>query len=483
MLDTTPNTSLSPRKAAIRELADKLATTREAWIKRNTYYYDQDYRYMRFLVPEGLRVLDLGCGTGRLLSELKPSRGLGIDFSPQMINIAGKLQPQLEFLVGDIEDPKVLSNINEPFDVILLSDTIGSLEDCQATLTNLYRLCNRDTRIIIAYYSGMWQPILRIGELLKIKMPQKLQNWLSTEDIVNLLSLADFQVVKREWRQLLPRRLFGIGTLINRYIAPLPVIRRACLRNYIVARPSYGAIKTPKSTTILIPCRNERDNIEASIRRIPKFCEDIEIIFVEGHSSDGTLEEIRRVIDAYPEYDIKLLVQDEKGKADAVCKGFSKARGEILMILDADLTMPPEALPKFYKAIMSGKGEFINGSRLVYPLEKNSMRFLNLLANQMFAWLFSWLLNQRVTDTLCGTKVLSRHHYQQIMKNRSYFGDFDPFGDFDLIFGAARLNLKTVEIPIKYAARTYGETQISRFRHGWLLLRMVVFAFHKLKAF
>ena len=201
------------------------------------------------------------------------------------------------------------------------------------------------------------------------------------------------------------------------------------------------------------------------------------------YSSDNTLEEIHRVIAANPDRDIKVVEQTGKGKGNAVREGFAVARGEVLMILDGDLTVPPEDLPKFYRALMRGKGEFINGSRLVYPMEQDAMRFLNSVANHAFSKIFSWLLNQRFTDTLCGTKVLSKYHYNQIVANRSFFGDFDPFGDFDLIFGAAKLNLKVTEVPVRYAARVYGETQISRFRHGVLLLRMVVFAFRKLKAF
>ena len=235
------------------------------------------------------------------------------------------------------------------------------------------------------------------------------------------------------------------------------------------------------STTVLIPCRNEKGNIENAIKRLPQFCEDMEILFVEGGSQDGTIDEIHRVIDLYSNKDIKVLIQDGKGKGDAVRKGFNQARGDILMILDADLTVPPEDLPKFYNAIVDGKGEYINGTRLVYPMQNQAMRFLNFWANRIFSILFSWLLNQRYTDTLCGTKVLTKKNYLKIIENRSYFGDFDPFGDFDLIFGASKLNLKTVEVPIRYAARKYGETQISRFKHGWLLIKMVVFAFKKFK--
>jgi ubiquinone/menaquinone biosynthesis C-methylase UbiE len=475
--------NLSARKREIQDLANRHAPQRDRWVNRNSFYYEEDLRYMRFLVPEGLKVLDLGCGNGRLLAELKPSLGVGVDFSANMIAIAREKHSQLEFHEGDVEDADVIAGLSGPFDVIILSDTIGSLEDCQATLKKLQHLCSTDTRLIIAYYSRMWAPILSVAKSLGLQMPQGEQNWLSTEDVSNLLALSDFEVVKREWRQLLPRHLLGLGYLVNRYIAPIPVIRRACLRNYIVARPLTNIRRAPMSATVLVPCRNERGNIEAAVQRIPRFCEDIEILFVEGHSQDGTLEEIQRVIQAYPDFDIKVIVQDGKGKGDAVRKGFANARGEVLMILDADLTMPPEALPKFYDVLVSGKGEFVNGSRLVYPMEQEAMRFLNLLANQVFSWLFSWLLNQRFTDTLCGTKVLTRIHYEQIAANRMYFGEFDPFGDFDLIFGASKLNLKVIEIPITYASRQYGETQISRFRHGLMLLRMVVFAFKKLKAF
>jgi glycosyltransferase involved in cell wall biosynthesis len=204
---------------------------------------------------------------------------------------------------------------------------------------------------------------------------------------------------------------------------------------------------------------------------------------VEGHSTDGTLEEIHRVRSKYSGSEIKVITQPGIGKADAVHAGFNIARGDILMILDADLTMPPEDLPKFYHALVSGKGEFINGSRLVYPMEKEAMRFLNMIANRIFSLLFTYLLNQRFTDTLCGTKALYRFHYQKIAANRSYFGDFDPFGDFDLIFGATKLNLKIVEIPIRYASRQFGISQISRLSHGFLLIKMVFFAFRKLKAF
>ncbi len=233
---------------------------------------------------------------------------------------------------------------------------------------------------------------------------------------------------------------------------------------------------------MVIPCRNEKGHIEDAIKRLPEFGSVQEIIFVDGHSTDGTQEEIQRVMKTNPQKNIRFMVQDGKGKGDAVRKAFQAAKGDILMILDADLTVPPEDLPKFYRALVDGKGDFINGCRLIYPMEGHAMQSLNVLGNKFFASTFSWLLGQRIKDTLCGTKVLFKHDYERIVDGRSYFGNFDPFGDFDLIFGASKINLKIVELPIKYRGRSYGETNISRFRHGWLLLKMTIFAFFKVKA-
>jgi glycosyltransferase involved in cell wall biosynthesis len=315
-----------------------------------------------------------------------------------------------------------------------------------------------------------------------MRQPQPPQNVLSSEDVRSLAILAGLEPVKSEMRLLSPFRLLGLGRFVNRFLTPFPVIRHLCLRHYTVCRSIKKEFPSLRSATVVVPARNEKGNIEAAVRRLPRFVEDLEIIFVEGHSNDGTWEEIERVRGAYPHYDIKALRQPGKGKADAVFHAFEAARGDALMILDADLTVPPEQLPKFWQVIAGRQGEFVNGSRLIYPMENEAMRFLNLVANKIFSLLFSWLLNQRITDTLCGTKVISRQNYQRLKAGRAFFGDFDPFGDFDLLFGASRLNLKVVEVPIRYAARAYGETQISRFRHGMLLLRMVAYAFMRIKA-
>ena len=451
--------------------------------KYNAAYREDDRKFMGFLIPPGKRVLELGCGRGQLLAALAPAYGVGVDFSAKAVAKAKALHPDLNFVLGDAEDPATLAGIEGPFDYIVIADTIGMFEDIDGTLSRVHHLCAPSTRIIISYYSHLWEPILKLAEGLRLRSRQPKINYIATVDFLNLVDLADFEVISQEQRQLIPLRWFGLGPFVNRFIAPLPGIRKLCLRTYIVGRPVRQFPDRKFSASILIPCRNEKGNIENAILRMPKFGTSQEILFVEGNSSDGTYEECERVRDAYKDqWDIKVLKQEGKGKGDAVRKGFAAATGDVLMILDADLTMPPEALPKYHAVIETGKAEFVNGTRLIYPMENEAMRPLNFIANRCFAYLFSYLVNTRLTDTLCGTKVLMRKDYEVLARERAYFGNFDPFGDFDLIFGAAKQNLKIIETPIHYKARTFGETQISRFRDGWLLLKMVWFAYRKLKA-
>jgi SAM-dependent methyltransferase len=471
------------RKREFLEYADANLSEHGGQNRFNAAYRADDRKFMQFLVPPGKRILELGCGRGELLAALQPSYGVGVDFGARTIASARKLHPDLHFVLGDAEDPTTLAAVEGPFDYIVIADTIGMFEDIDGTLRRVHHLCTPFTRILISYYSHLWEPVLKFAELLKLRSRQPKINYIATADFLNLMDLADFEVISHEQRQLIPLRWFGIGPFINRFIAPLPGIRQLCLRTYLVGRPVRQFPDRKFSVSIVIPCRNEKGNIENAILRMPRFGSTQEILFVEGNSSDGTFEECERVRDAYKDvWDIKVLKQDGKGKGDAVRKGFAAASGDVLMILDADLTMPPEMLPKYHAILESGKAEFVNGTRLIYPMENEAMRPLNFIANRCFAYLFSYLVNTRLTDTLCGTKVLLRKDYEVLARERTYFGNFDPFGDFDLIFGAAKQNLKIIETPIHYKARTFGETQISRFRDGWLLLKMVWFAYRKLKA-
>ncbi|HPT14162.1 MAG TPA: bifunctional class I SAM-dependent methyltransferase/glycosyltransferase family 2 protein [Bacteroidales bacterium] len=463
-------------KEDIRHFFEKTATARDKWRKRNRFYHKSIERYISFIIPEGKRVLEVGCSNGDLLNATKPAYGVGIDFSENFIKRAREKYPNLVFHQDDVENLQ----LDETFDYIILSDLVNCLWDVQTAMHNIRRLCHPQTRIVISQYNYLWEPILKAGETLRLKLRQPAQNWFSISDIDNILQLEGFQLIKIERKLLLPKYVPVLNFIFNKFLANLPLINKLNLVNFMVARPLL-ADDQQYSVSIVVPARNERGNIENAILRTPKFGKSREFIFVEGHSSDNTFEEMLRVQQAYPGENIKVFQQSGKGKGNAVREGFEAATGEVLMILDADLTMPPEELPKFYDALRYNKGEFINGSRLVYPMDKNAMRFLNLLANKFFGWFFSYILGQRLKDTLCGTKVLYKTDYEKIIQNRSYFGDFDPFGDFDLLFGAAKLNLKISEIIIRYRDREYGSTQISRFRHGWLLIRMSLFAARKIK--
>ena len=420
-------------------------------------------------------------GFGDLLSAVQPSVGVGLDLSPKMVELAKSRHPELTFRVADIEHDPLPEG---PFDFVILSDTIGHLEDIQRGLERVRALMAPNARIIVTYYNFLWEPALKIAERFGLKTKWPEQNWVSLQDIVNFLHLADFDVVRQGTDVLLPVEVPVLSEVVNRVVAKLPVAKETALLEYVVARPAAVSTVAPlPSVSIICPCRNEKGNIRAAIERTPVMGPMTELIFVDGNSTDGTREEIVASMREYAgPLRLSLIDQgDGKGKGDAVRKGFAAAKGDVLMILDSDLTVPPEELPKFYRALVTRKGEFINGGRLVYPMEGEAMRFLNLLGNKFFSLALSWLLEQPIKDSLCGTKVLYRRDYDRIQAHRAFFGDFDPFGDFDLLFGAARLNLKIVDLPIKYRARTYGETKISRFSHGWLLLKMTAFGFRKLR--
>lgn len=377
---------------------------------------------------------------------------------------------------------KLVVGKNRRSDYVFLSDSLGTIYDIQKSLHELKKKCRPETRLVLNYHNFLWQPMIEAAENLGLKSKQPRVNWLNRDDIYNLLKLEGFEVIKSGKRYLWPIPLGGFGRFMNKYVAAMPIFNIFCLTNYVLAR--LMPKPTKPSVSIIIAARNERGNIENLVRQLRQSTKEVpqvEFIFVEGHSKDGTWEEIKMVKEKYRSIKIIATKQSGEGKADAVWKGFGLARNDLLLIWDADISVNPTDFRKFYDAAATGMGEFIFGSRLVYPLEKESMRTLNILGNKFFSWVFTWLLGQPIKDTLCGTKVISRENYLRLAKNRKYFGDFDPFGDFDLIFGASKLNLKFVEIPIRYQARTYGKTNISRFTHGWLLLKMVFYALNKLK--
>ncbi len=451
---------------------------------------------MRSVIADGLKVLELGCATGRLLAAVNPSIGVGVDHDPDRIVAARDIhagRPELHFLQDDVEKSEwhqQLPGESAPFDAIILSDLTPLLHDIQQTFRNIKPLCAPHTRIILNFHNNLWQPFLTFASLIGLRTRHKNLNWLSMADIMNLLYLTDFQVVTQDTRVLLPLRVPGVTPLLNRVLARMPGLRHLCLTCCLTARPAprqFIPLRTPPSVSVVVPTRNEKGNVPGIFSRTPRMGQFTELMIVDGNSTDGTIEAIESEIRAHDateprKFDrIELLHQTGKGKGQAVRQAFDACRGDILMILDSDLTMPPEDLAKYYDAIVEGHGEFINGCRLIYPMDQHAMRFLNMIANKLFAVLFTWLLGQPIKDTLCGTKVLWKRDYLRIAANRAHFGDFDPFGDFDLLFGAARLNLKIVDLPIRYRDRSYGDIKIERFKHGWLLLKMCGVALRKLK--
>jgi SAM-dependent methyltransferase len=476
---------------------DAIALKLDWWAQRNRYYYRDLDRLYQFLIPAGSKVLEIGCGTGNLLAKIQPDVGVGIDFSTVAIDLAKTKYPHLTFHCLDIEDLDLATShqyllIKTKFDYIILSEILGDLTNIQRVLEQLQQICHPHTKIVINFHNFLWEPILYLAERIGQRCPQPPQSWLSMNDVINLLNITGYQPVKMGRRCLVPKYIPIVSNFVNRYISPLPLVNHLGLTNYIVARqhiisasmPVEHRAKTQTDCTVsvIIPARNEAGNIAAAIDRLPQLGKHTEVIFVEGHSQDDTWDRIQTLAREYTgKFTIKALQQSGQGKGDAVRLGFEKATGDILIILDADLTVQPEELVNFVNVMVSGRGEFINGSRLIYPYSQAAMPWLNTLANKFFALVFSFLLGQHIKDTLCGTKVLWRDDYLRICANRSYFGDFDPFGDFDLLFGAAKLNLHIVEVPVRYQPRTYGKSNISHFREGLVLLKMCLYAAQKIK--
>jgi SAM-dependent methyltransferase len=462
-----------------RRYWEEYAGSASRWAGIRGYYQRRLAEIYKLSVPQGMRVLELGCGDGELLAKLEPAYGLGIDLSSQLVERARSKFPGLHFEVGDAN----ALELEGEFDFIICSDLLNDLWDVQTVFEEIAPHCHPGTRILINCYSRLWEMPRRLAEALGLAKPQLSQNWLTVEDIENLLTLAGFETIRTLPEIMCPLRVPLVDTLCNRYLVKIWPFRWFGLTNFIVARPTPALFEAALDpvVTVVVPARNEAGNIAAIFDRVPVMGAGTELIFVEGNSSDATYERIEQEIASRPGSTAKLYKQTGKGKGDAVRLGFERSTGELLMILDADLTVPPEDLPRFYEAWRTGRGDFINGVRLVYPMEEKAMRFFNLLGNKFFSLAFTWLLGQSVKDSLCGTKVLSRTHYQTIAANRGYFGEIDPFGDFDLLFGAARYNLKILDLPVRYRERKYGETNIQRWKHGMLLLRMVMLASRRIR--
>lgn len=445
-------------------------------------FLERDLREtLRRWIPADASVLDVACGTGELLASLPNRERLGLALSSDVASEARRRHPDLAVEVVDMAGPG--SSGGRQFDAVICNRLCHSVDDIRDLLVRMRERLNVGGRLYLVAYNYLWELPTRLAEVAGLKLPSPTSNWLSHSDLDNLFHIAGLESVRFEDRMLLPAEVPGLGSLLNRYVGKLPGCQRLSMyRIYALRKREVVAAPAKVRVSVIVPSRNEAGNVAGAIARTPVMGSETELIFVEGGSTDSTWDTINKAIAEY-RGPLKLSAyrQQGKGKGDAVRLGFAKATGDILMILDADLTVPPEELPVFYDVITRGLGDYVQGTRLVYPMDPGAMRFFNKLGNVAFSQLFTYLLQQPIKDTLCGTKVLWRRDYQRIAAGRSFFGDFDPFGDFDLIFGAAKLNLKIVEVPVRYRERVYGETNISRWKHGWLLLKMSSVAARKLR--
>jgi hypothetical protein len=392
------------------------------------------------------------------------------------------LEAKEKRLIGEDEVFPDLTGEKSQRTAIFLNGTFNHHFDIQGLLGELKPKLSRTSRLLVVAFNPYLSWLYYLANLMKIRKGEVPTTFLTRKDMANLASLSGYAIVRQRNMAYCPWRLGGVGDFINRVLPSIPGLRWLGFAYLLVMRPIILEKPPLPSISCIIPARNERGNIENILDRFPDMGVATELIFVEGHSQDGTWEEIQRLAQAYKgKFSLKTIQQRGQGKGDAVRLGFSQASGDLLIILDADLSLPPEMLKRFYEAYCQGQGDFINGSRLVYPMEGQAMRFLNRLGNIFFAKSLSWVLDVSLTDSLCGTKLVARHDYDRMVAWRQDFGDFDPFGDYEIIFPAAVLGLGLVDIPVRYLARTYGSTNIRRFRHGWMLLAMTLRGFSQVK--
>ncbi|MCB0358302.1 MAG: glycosyltransferase [Bdellovibrionales bacterium] len=470
--------ALDARRRQIEQIQAASATERSHWIARNHYFYNKVSELVRFIIEPGKRVLNIRCQNGILLDTAQPSRGLGIELTDALVGQARETFPHLEFRTGIPEE----LTLDETFDYILFDNCSDTVDVVQA-LQRLRHCCEPHTRLVIYTYNHLWEPIVKLAERIGLKMPLAEQNWLSEFDLRNMLGLAGFSHLRTYREFLVPKYIPIVAEIGNEFFAKLPGIRRLCLVNMLVARPQFPAIDPSSvSVSVVIPCKDERGNIQPAVERMPEMGARTELLFCDDKSTDGTAEEVRRLQRLYPDKDIKLIPGPGLGKAQNVWTGFDAASGDILMILDADLTVMPEELPYFFQVLVSRVGEFANGTRLVYPMQEQAMKYFNMAGNKFFSMVFSFILGQRIRDTLCGTKVLWRADWKRLRQNLGTWGIEDKWGDYELLFGAAKLQLEIMEVPVHYQERVYGTTKMVRvLANGLRMLRIAIAGFLKLR--
>jgi hypothetical protein len=486
MIDTEPELEKSvnwglPALVQLREARrrhqESVAPQRSKWIRANKYFYGRIQRLLQFIVEPGKRVLELRCETGDFLASTKPAFGVGVEISDAMVACAQAEHPELSFMKSDPEELE----LNEAFDYIVF-DHIFDTVDILRAFERVRAHSHAETTLVIINYNHFWQPILELATKLGLRSRFVEPNWVSENDVRGFLRLAGFRPVRKHRLLLFPKYIPVLSSFINDFLARLPGLGRLCLMQVMVARPIVSPVHESEVTvSVVVPCRNEAGNVQSAVERIPDMGARTEIIFCDDKSTDGTADEVRRMQKHYPEKEIRLVDGPGICKAENVWTGFRAARGDVLMILDADLTVMPEELPVFFRALVQKHGGFINGSRLVYPMQQTAMKFANIIGNKFFSVVFSFLLDQRIKDTLCGTKVMWRKDWLRLEPYIGSWGIQDLWGDYELLFGASKLHLDIVEVPVHYQERIHGVTKMTRvFSNGWRMLRICWYAWLRL---
>jgi len=451
----------------VSALFDQVAEENDFWRKKNYYYHREIERFFKNIIPKDKNVLEIGTADGYLLDKLKPSYGVGIDISAKMIEMARKKYPRLKFIKSTIDD----YNPKFKFDYIVISDLLEYTFDLYNFFNVLYKKISTDTKIIITGVNPLWEPVMRFTTRLKLRTPVQMKNFVTCKDTENILDITGYEVIQSGYRLFLPKNIPIISYLLNKIIPRISVLKDLCLVQYIIARPRQDLkIDTNISCSVIIPCHNEEGNIKECIERIPELGKYTEILIVDDGSTDGTADIVKDM--QRDKTNVTLIsYTPNKGKGHAVKTGFDAAKGEVLIILDADMAVLPEELTKFYNTLASHQAEFVNGTRMVYDMVPGAMKFINYLGNKMFGIILSFVIGQRNTDTLCGTKAFYKKDYITFKMGKCLWGDFD------LLFEAARRRLKTVEMPVHYYPRLEGTSKMKAFSHGLMLLKMCWYGF------
>jgi ubiquinone/menaquinone biosynthesis C-methylase UbiE len=457
-------------KQAVQEHFDKISKEYDYWKKKNYYYYDTIKEFVRRIIPPGNKVLEVGCGTGDILAHVKPGTGVGVDISPEMVSIAAKKHPEYRFVAGAIED----LDLGEKFDYIIVVDVMDHVQDVHDVFKALFKLCHPATKIILTTINPWWDPVLDLAEKVGAKMPEGPHNFIEKRNLETMAEAADLKISYSGYLLLFPKYIPVFSYLVNSIGTRLWPLYKMSFVQYMIIQPGpENHNDLGLGCSVVIPCHNEEDNVQEAIKRVPQMGVYTEIIVVNDGSTDRTAEKVRELLPQYP--NLKLIdYSPNKGKGHGVWSAFEAASQDVVMILDADMTTPPEELPRFFEPLNKGMCGFVNGTRMVYPMEGQAMRTLNLFGNKIFGLIMTFLIGQRISDNLCGTKALLKKDALTFQRG------LDRWGDFDLLFGAAYRGLKILEVPVHYKERKAGVSKMQTLRHGLHLLTAVYKGFRNL---